>query len=381
MARPPCSQVFGDSWGDTGPTWKTIRDVFARNGRVADVRSAAVGGTTACGWADDPDSLADAAASLFPELPDGPDFVWYVRRALFLFFNPLAPSKRDALHRTDRRDHKFVCAVVSIAGTLWAATTLRDQSTRSARTPRATSTARSRACARRPRPRTRARRGCFDDARYDGYSLVFFGRQVSLCDPSSRQASLLDALYAAFPLSRVMQCGYDVQCEDASCLGTVDSRAPFCGANVTCANTLMLKFQEFLVGDLAARFPAPQYTGINILGAVQVAGGVAGAAVGAPVLDQGGPCEWETWCVSTPPCARASRRPHSSERGGYFRMSGRLHSSERGGVFVAVGDTDTDSSCCERAACAGRCVHPTYGTPAEQAVGDAFWDLYFSKQL
>ena len=68
--------VFGDSWGDTGPTWQTIRDAFARRNRTADVRSAAVGGTTACGWA--PSSLVNASRALFPELAEtGPDFVWF----------------------------------------------------------------------------------------------------------------------------------------------------------------------------------------------------------------------------------------------------------------------------------------------------------------
>ena len=61
--------------------------------------------------------------------------------------------------------------------------------------------------------------------------------------------------------------------------------------------------------------------GIDILGTVQRAGGVAGAATGKPVLDVGSPC----------------------------------------GLMTA-------------------CVHPTHGRAGAAAVGDAMWDLYFSKQ-
>ncbi len=245
--------VFGDSWGDTGPTWKTIRDAFARHGRAADVRSAAVGGTTACGWA--PSSLVNASRQLFPELADGPDFVWYTAGG-----NDISASQAYRACSSDAADFAAARACLSAA------------------------TAEATACS----------------------------------------AALLGAFFDAFPASQAMQCGYDVQCADAAwahCMDVLESRAPFCGANVTCANALLVAWQEDLVAPLEARF-APRYAGINVLGAVQVAGGVPGAAVGAPALDVGAPCEWET-----------------------------------------------------------SCVHPTYGTPAEQAIGDAFWDLYFRDRV
>jgi hypothetical protein len=74
--------VFGDSWGSLGPSWKEVQDTFDRHGVYSVVRSAAVGGTQACQWSskgsEGPGSaLADAAKQLFPELPDGPDHVWY----------------------------------------------------------------------------------------------------------------------------------------------------------------------------------------------------------------------------------------------------------------------------------------------------------------
>jgi hypothetical protein len=63
------------------------------------------------------------------------------------------------------------------------------------------------------------------------------------------------------------------------------------------------------------------YTGLNILGTVQQAGGVPGARTGAPVVGvHGSPCGLMT-----------------------------------------------------------ECVHPTYGGMGATAVGEAFWQLYFSK--
>merc|ERR1711972_851078 len=68
--------------------------------------------------------------------------------------------------------------------------------------------------------------------------------------------------------------------------------------------------------------PQPQYNGLNILGAGQKAAGIPGADVGKPVLDQGGPCKWNDGCV-----------------------------------------------------------HPKPGSPAAEAVGEAFWDLFFSMHV
>ena len=77
-----------------------------------------------------------------------------------------------------------------------------------------------------------------------------------------------------------------------------------------------------LVGTTQRRFPAPQYTGLNILGTVQAAGGVPGAATGQPNMSVGSPCEL-------------------------------MHS----------------------------CVHPEHGKAGATAIGDAFWRLFFAKYL
>jgi hypothetical protein len=93
-----------------------------------------------------------------------------------------------------------------------------------------------------------------------------------------------------------------------------------------------LHWQKIYVDALNAYYNPPggaapplgggSYAGLNILGTVQAAGGVAGASIGHPVLGVGSPCELET-----------------------------------------------------------ECVHPTHGKAGATAVGEAFWDLYYSKNL
>ena len=67
--------VFGDSQGDTGPTYRALQDVLDGHKVAATVINKSVGGTRACGWAKDPQALVKAAQQAF----DGssPDLVWY----------------------------------------------------------------------------------------------------------------------------------------------------------------------------------------------------------------------------------------------------------------------------------------------------------------
>ena len=85
---PKTVLVFGDSWGDVGPTWRQIRDTFAAHGVPVTVRNAAIGGTTACQWDSGTagkgggkfakgQALAAKALELFPETNGKVDFVWY----------------------------------------------------------------------------------------------------------------------------------------------------------------------------------------------------------------------------------------------------------------------------------------------------------------
>lgn len=78
-AAPKTVFVFGDSWGDTGPTYHMVQDTLDQHGFDATVKSAAVGGTAACGWASQEGGmqLVNKARDTFPDAADGPDFVWY----------------------------------------------------------------------------------------------------------------------------------------------------------------------------------------------------------------------------------------------------------------------------------------------------------------
>eukprot|EP00927_Polykrikos_kofoidii_P044474 TRINITY_DN38428_c0_g1_i1.p1 TRINITY_DN38428_c0_g1~~TRINITY_DN38428_c0_g1_i1.p1 ORF type:complete len:308 (-),score=57.13 TRINITY_DN38428_c0_g1_i1:342-1187(-) len=71
--------VVGDSFGDTGPTYRALDDTFTKHGVSATTKSTAVGGTTACQWAAQEDGmkLVNDAKKQFPEAVDGPDFMWY----------------------------------------------------------------------------------------------------------------------------------------------------------------------------------------------------------------------------------------------------------------------------------------------------------------
>lgn len=119
-----------------------------------------------------------------------------------------------------------------------------------------------------------------------------------------------------------MQCGYDFPCQTGRCIGIDDHRFPFCGANQTCLDQTTVQWQQIYIGPLKARYEELRrnYTGLDILGTVQQAGGIAGATVGHPAMGQGSPCDLIT-----------------------------------------------------------ECVHPTYGKAGATAVGEAFWNLYFSK--
>ena len=109
----------------------------------------------------------------------------------------------------------------------------------------------------------------------------------------------------AHPDSKVLQVGYDLPCEVGRC--ATDPRFAFCGTNKTCQNSGTVAWQPMLLEPMAEKFPT-QYTGINILGTVQKAGGVAGAATGKPVIDTGSPCGLMTACVHP----RWWRRRHRS---------------------------------------------------------------------
>jgi len=231
-----------------------IRDAFEKHGVPVLVKSAAIGGTTACGWAKDFGSLAQAAKEQFPELPNGPDFVWYTAGG------------------NDMIDDAGFRSCTSFAPTIEAAEACTDKTTVNVR--KCTST-------------------------------------------------LFENYWHAFPNSKIVQCNYDVPCYNKAC-NSMDSGylGQFCRGNINCWNKMALHWIGQYVDKLQDQFPAPRYTGIHIEGTDQMAAGIPGASVGKPNMDRSGPC----------------------------------------------------SELLD-------CVHPIYGTPAAKAIGEAFWDLYFSKHV
>lgn len=246
--------VFGDSWGDTGPTYKAISDTFTHHGVKGTVKSSAVGGTTACGWAKDPQAMVKAAKKKFPNLKDGPDFVWYTAGG-----NDLIDDR--TFHSCTKNAKSLEEAKKCYA----AATDIAIQCTK----------------------------------------------------------TMFDAYWKEFPKSQIMECNYDVPCENILCRGFDEGYlGNYCGSNITCLNEMGVTFQDEYVGRLRKMYSEPQYTGLLIGGAVQKAAGIPGAEVGKPVLDKSGPCNMEVICV-----------------------------------------------------------HPKYGTKAGTAIGEAFYDLFFSKYV
>merc|ERR1711920_342723 len=248
---------FGDSYGDTGPTYRQLQKMFDDNGVAATVRSAAVGGTAACYWAgqDDGNAIVDKAKKLFPGLPDGPDFLWYTAGA----------------------------------NDVWQSLGFE-------------------ACERLAKS--------WGDVEKCMQGLV---NKVEACT-----SKMLKNFFNAFPNAKVLHSGYDVPCYNAVCQATFTGvfDLTFCNKNNTCNNHGMERFIDMYHGALNKKFTPPQYTTLKMMGAVQKANGVAGADVGKPVLTAGANCAWET-----------------------------------------------------------ECVHPTYNTPAGDAWGNGFWDLYFSHHL
>lgn len=246
--------VFGDSQGDTGPTWRALDDSLKANKISATVINKSVGGTLACGWAQDPDAIVKAANDAFG---GAPDFVWYTAGG-----NDLAG---------DEKYHTCLDAARSLD----------------------------------------AAKACVDGG-------------VSRLMPCT--TTLLQHLWTAFPSAKVGQYNYMDTCMDGDCQsasaeflgGSYCTSGRFKGAPSECMLTLLAYWQTIMVDALQATYPKPQYTGMNVLGAVQAASGVPGASVGhLNVTGGGAKCEWMTYCV-----------------------------------------------------------HPTYGTPTADAIGKAFWDQW-----
>jgi len=108
--------------------------------------------------------------------------------------------------------------------------------------------------------------------------------------------AMLGPFFEQYPAARVMQCGYDVSCVKGRCAAVSAQRVAFCKENVTCGNMLLQAWQPLLLQPLAQKYPS-RYTGLDILGTVQQAGGIPGSSVGSPNVSVGAPCEQEVYCV------------------------------------------------------------------------------------
>lgn len=239
--------VFGDSYGDTGPTYKQVQKMFDDRGVSATVRSAAIGGTAACDWSilDDGNSIVNNAKKHFPNLQDGPDFLWYTAGAndvwQSLGFKACEGSAKDwdgvhtCMHNlmqrvsgcTEKMLKKYIAAF----------------------------------------PKSKIMQSGYDVPCYN-----------ALCT-----ATFTGVFDLAF-------CGKHSQA------GMMDMNGPN-GVNITCNNQAMHDLISIYQGYLTKVFSEPQYTVLFMMGAVQKAAGIKGADVGKPVLSQGSNCAWETECV------------------------------------------------------------------------------------
>jgi len=261
--------TLGDSWGDTGPTYKVIKDAFDKHGVAVDSKNRAVAGTTACGWASKTKSdktkttfnageaLVNAALEEFGEA--GPDFVWYT-----LGGNDMADdSDKPACMKAATTDEEAYACVK-------------------------TASDKAKACTE----------------------------------------SLFEPFFEKFPNSKLMQANYDVPCNSPLCHMTVTSNflgGAYCKGDKFCDNKMGVYWSQVYVQELRKQYAEPQYTGLDIFGTVQAANGIPDAAPGKPNLNyDSGDCSV-------------------------------LHEL--------------------------LCIHPAHGTKMATAIGDQFWEQFFSKHV
>jgi len=268
--------TFGDSWGDTGPTYKVIADAFEKNGVAVNSKNRAVGGTRACQWASETvsrknkkttfkagEALAVAAEEEFGA--QGPDFVWYTLGGNDLAFDN---EKSACLKKVQKYQGDLVS----------------DEA-----------------------------KACMKES----------SDQAMSCTEQ-----LMEPFFKKFPNSKLMQCNYDVPCNSKLCHSIVDGSfmgGDYCGGDKYCDNQMGVYWSEIYVKELRKKYTEPQYTGLDIFGTVQAANGIADAAPGKPNLQyDSGDC----------------------------------------GVTHEL-----------------LCIHPAYGTKMATAIGDQFWDQFFSKHV
>jgi hypothetical protein len=172
----------------------------------------------------------------------------------------------------------------------------------------------------------------FDDTYHSCLSAASSTEDAHACVKASSDKAkactkqLFDPFFAAFPKMKLMQCNYDVPCESLLCDAIIVNDflgGNFCKGNKLCMNSLAVYWAEIYTKQLQKEYAQPQYTALDIFGTVQQANGISGASPGNPVLNQ------------------------------------------------------DSGSCGEEVLC----IHPKYGSKMATAVGNVFWDMFFSKYV
>lgn len=226
--------VFGDSFGDTGPKWNTVQDMFNEHGVSAVVKNAAIGGTTACQWAkeDNGAQMVNKAKQLFGQA--GPTHVWYTLGGNDIWADSTFQSCQESVKGKPVDDPDVQkCITEFTTRIIKCHSTMFDNFYRAF-------------------PKARIMQAGYDIPCEDAICAVSF-----------------DNLFAG----------------------------KLCGVNATCLNTMLDSWDTQHLNRMQKKYPQPGYTAIKLIGAVQKANKVPGADYGKPVLDQGANCKWETLCI------------------------------------------------------------------------------------
>jgi hypothetical protein len=225
--------VVGDSFGDTGPTYKALDDTFKKNKVAATVESTAVGGTATCHWAAQEKGmkLVKDAQKKFPNAKHGPDYMWYTLGA------------NDQVQDSD-----FQSCLSSAKGGSW--------------------------------------QDALDCAAPEVDRLVGCG--TTMLENYWAEFPKSKVLFTGYDIP----C-YSALCDPI----TTTFYGKLCGTNITCSNTYGNTVQQLLADALVKKFEGHPFTAVKFMGAAQKAAGIAGADVGVPVLDKGAECDYTAWCV------------------------------------------------------------------------------------
>jgi len=226
--------VFGDSFGDTGPKFDTVQDMFDQRSIPATVKSAAVGGTTACGWAGEENGMqmVNKAQDLFGD--QGVDYVWYTLGGNDIWEDDAFQSCQASVKGKDIDDFAVQACIETF-------------------------TKRIMAC---------------HSTMFDNFLVAY---------PKAR---IMQAGYDVVCLSAL--CNILVNGNFAK---------SYCGSDGTCLNKFLHSWNTQHMDRMQAKYPQPSYSSIKLIGAVQKANNVEGADYDSPVYTQGANCRWETLCI------------------------------------------------------------------------------------